>query len=125
MSTMQIEGFTPYPPELVQEYLAQGYWKNETLGDVLDTAVRAHGDREAIADENGRISFREYGEKVDRLAIHLLELGLKPGQMLALQLPNVMEYAFFYFACAKIGVISVPCLPQYRTRDMEYIFNLT
>ena len=39
-----IEGFTPFPPELVRQYREKGCWRNQTLGDVLDEAVRHHPD---------------------------------------------------------------------------------
>jgi len=120
-----IEGFTPFPPGLVREYREKGCWPNQTLGEMLDQTVQRRGDAEALVDERRRVTYREYGEKVNRLALALLDLGLKPGEMLTLQLPNWVEYCYFFYACAKIGVISVAGLPQYRTRDMEYVLNLT
>lgn len=122
---MDAQGFTPYPEELATTYVAKGYWPNQTLGDLLDQTVRRRGEAEALVDERRRVTYREYGENVDRLALALLDLGFKPGERLALQLPNWVEYCYFYFACAKIGVVAVLSLPQYRAREMEYILNLT
>ena len=58
---MKVEGFTPYPPQLVQEYLERGCWQNRTLGDVLDETVKRYGEAEALADERTRVTYREYG----------------------------------------------------------------
>ena len=120
-----MEGFTPYPPELVQEYTTRGIWPNRVLGDVLDEAVQRYSESDALVDENTRVTYREYGERVDRLALGMLDLGLKPGDMLTLQVPNRVEYCILFFACAKIGVIPVLALPQFRSHEMEYILNLT
>ena len=38
-----LQGCTPYPEEFVREYICRGYWKDQTLGDLLDKPVAKGG----------------------------------------------------------------------------------
>jgi 2,3-dihydroxybenzoate-AMP ligase len=43
-----LKGCTPWPKEFAKRYIAQGYWENVTLGDVLDRSAWHFPKREAL-----------------------------------------------------------------------------
>ena len=50
-----LEGCTPYPEEFVREYISRGYWKDQTLGDLLEGIVlHAFDGRHPFGDETRR-----------------------------------------------------------------------
>jgi 2,3-dihydroxybenzoate-AMP ligase len=122
---MVLEGFTPFPEDLVKEWTAKGYWSGLTTGDVLDKAVRTRPDKEGIVDGRGRITYRELALKVDRLALKLLELGIKKNDIVIVQLPNWAEFVYLFFGLNRIGAIGLMALPQHRRREMHHLLELS
>ena len=125
-----LEGCTPWPKEFAERYIAQGYWENVTLGDVLDRSAWHFPKREAlvgISPVSGEVrdTYIELKRKVDRLALHLLRIGLKPSDRVILQLPNIPEFVYIYFALQKIGAIPVTSLPPHRLSEVGYIAQHT
>ena len=68
------EGATPYPPEIIEEYTSKGWWQNLTYGDLLDRAAAAYPDKRAIIDARVELTYSALKNKVDRLAIALVDL---------------------------------------------------
>ncbi len=123
---MMLEGCTPWPAELVKRYIELGYWEGHTLGEMLDEAAAEHGPREAVVGDNGsRYSYNELKKLSDRVALHLLELGLRPKDRVLIQLTNVPEFVILYFGLHKAGLIPVMALPQHRLHEMGFFAELT
>lgn len=116
-----LEGCTPWPPALAEHYRQRGYWQGQTLGDLVDQWAASQGARPAIVHGAERISYVELKQRVDRLAHHLLDLGLRAPQRVVVQLPNVPEFIYLYYACAKIGVLPVMALPAHRHSEIRYL----
>jgi len=120
-----LEGFVGWPEDYVLKYQQAGYWQGYVVGDIIDEGVRRFPERIAIAFEGEQISYSHLGEKVNRLALHLLDMGHKPLDRLILQLPNVPETLYLYFAAVKIGVIPVMTLPAHRQAEIGYFAEFT
>lgn len=125
-----LKGCTPWPKEFAKRYIAQGYWENVTLGDVLDRSAWHFPKREALVGTSPvsgevRDTYTDVKRKADRLALHLLRIGLKPSDRVVLQLPNIPEFVYIYFALQKIGAIPVTSLPPHRLSEVGYIAEHT
>ena len=121
-----LDGFTPWPVELVKRYKEEGYWEGRTLGEMLDEAADKYGPREAVVGDDGtRYTYNELKRLSDRVALHLLEMGLKPKDRVLVQLHNVPEFVVLYFAMEKAALIPVMCLPQHRLHEMGFFGELT
>lgn len=120
-----LDGCTPWPPELAKQYRHKGYWRDQTLGELVDVWADAYGQCEAIVSGEERISYLELRERVHRLAHHLLRLGLRPQDRIVIQLPNIPEFIDLYFACATIGVIPVMALPAHRFAEVSYLADFS
>lgn len=91
---------------------------------VFDQRAQRFWDREAlVGGPNGeeRYTYGDIKLASDRLALHFLDMGLKKGDRVILQLPNICEFVFIWIALQKIGVIPVMCLPQHRFHEISQI----
>jgi non-ribosomal peptide synthetase component E (peptide arylation enzyme) len=120
-----LEGFVPYRSDDVELYLKKGWWKGTTLGTLLDRAADMHPDKEAFIDTTSRYTYGEAREKTDKLALSLIDLGIKPLDRVMIQLPNWAEFVFVFFACQKIGAITVLLTDRYRQFEISQAINMT
>jgi long-chain acyl-CoA synthetase len=65
-------------------------------------------------------SYRELDEQSGRFAAGLLEGGLEPGQVVALQLPNLPQFLVAYFGTLKAGMTVLPLNPLLKAPEIEY-----
>jgi long-chain acyl-CoA synthetase len=65
-------------------------------------------------------SYREVDTISGRVAASLLELGLRQGDKVAVQLPNVPQFLFAYFGILKAGLVMVPLNPLLRAPEIAY-----
>jgi 2,3-dihydroxybenzoate-AMP ligase len=120
-----LEGFVPYPDEFVGRYRKKGLWADKTIAEELDGSVRTRGDSIAIACGERRVTYRELGQKATRLALHFIDLGLRPGDRIILQLPNEPEFAYCFYGAVKIGVIPLMSLPAHRDAEISFFAQFT
>jgi cyclohexanecarboxylate-CoA ligase len=79
---------TTLDPERIDRYTAKGWWNDRIITDDLDVAAAAHPDRAAAITPRGTITYAELKRQADRVALGLLELGVRPGDVVSYQLPN-------------------------------------
>ncbi len=90
------------------------------LDRMLDNAVRDFPENDAVIFQGRKITYRELGEDVTRMASALAQMGLKKGERMAIMLPNCPQYIIAYFAILKIGGIVVNVSPMYVERELEH-----
>lgn len=78
-----------------------------------DAPALLHGDR--------TMSFLELTESARRAAQGLADLGIGPGDRVALWLPNVPAYPILYLACVRLGAIAVAVNTRYRAVEVTDI----
>jgi cyclohexanecarboxylate-CoA ligase len=111
--------------EQIQRYTASGAWPNRLVTDFLEDAVAAAPDKTAIIDSRGAISYRELAAQVMRCAHGLFALGLRAGDVMALQLPNWKEFVILHLAGTRIGVVSSLITPGSRDRELTHMLRLS
>jgi len=67
-----------------------------------------------------RLTYAEYGELVECLGRGLVSAGVKPGEVIAIFLPNSWEFAIAYHAVTLAGAIPTLLNPAYREREIRY-----
>ena len=92
------------------------------LDDVILESCRKFGAKTAIVDFScgRRITYAEYGEIVETLARGLVAAGLKPGEVLAIYLPNSWEFCAAFHAASAVGAVTTPLNPSYREREVRH-----
>jgi non-ribosomal peptide synthetase component E (peptide arylation enzyme) len=104
---------------MIRENIRLGYWDSLTNVDFWDMNRRDFPDQEAIVDSHTRLTWAEAWQWIDRIALGLLELGIKRDQALVMQLPNVVEMLLLRVACERAGVLCVQVLRTFRQQELE------
>ena len=120
-----LEGVVRFPPEFAARYRAKGYWEDRSLADTFAAIFTTYADRVAVIDRDQFVTYAQLGERATRLALNLLDDGLKPLDRLVMQLPNVVEFVYLYFALQKLGCIPIMALPSHRFREMSQFVALS
>lgn len=117
-----------HPPERVADFLARGWWTEETLDGLFCDRVAERGAEVAIVDPANRpdmlgsaprrLTWSALDGEVTDLAVRLLDLGLRRGDVLGVQLPNTIELAQAYLAAWSIGVVVSPLPMQFREHEV-------
>jgi 2,3-dihydroxybenzoate-AMP ligase len=120
-----LEGVVRFPPDLAARYRAKGYWEDRSLRDVFAEIFARYAERPAIIDRDRQVTYAQVDACATRLALNLLDEGLKPLDRVVMQLPNVIEFVYLYFALQKIGCIPIMALPTHRYREMSQFVELS
>lgn len=112
------------PADLVERYQAEGWWTQDTLGDLLADRLAANPQagfyvHSAVRPFVG--TFADVELVARRLAAGLHNRGVGPGDVIAMQLPNWMEAAATFWAAAFLGAVVVPIVHFYGRKEVGYI----
>jgi len=90
------------------------------LATILGEAALAAPDAPVHRFSGTTTTYRELDEQSGRVAAGLREAGLGPGQVVALQLPNVPQFLTAYFGALKAGLSVLPLNPLLTAPELEY-----
>ncbi|MYV68097.1 AMP-binding protein [Streptomyces sp. SID2131] len=113
------------------EYRRRGWWRDGTFLDDLRRQARERPRKLAIAgrrlDEarTDTLDYAELARLTDRFAGALLELDVRRGDVVAVQLPNRWEMVPLMFACMAIGAVICPVAPVCREEELRHRLALT
>lgn len=108
----------PYPDVPLQYYLkeaAQKYPQNVAL------VTSAH--LPVVGRVGSTITYQQFDQASDALAVGLIELGLKKGDRVALVMPNTAAFVISYFAVLKAGGVVAATNPTYPAEKMQAQIN--
>jgi cyclohexanecarboxylate-CoA ligase len=110
--------------EAIARYRSLGLWRATTvLDDLQRHRLERPGEVALIARRRGapteRLTWARYAATVERYASGLRALGVGPGQVVAVQLPNWWETAALIVACFRVGAIAAPVVTSIRSRELE------
>ncbi|MFA1539836.1 acyl-CoA synthetase [Actinomadura monticuli] len=91
--------------------------------DLFEGLADAIGDRVALICGDQRLTFAELDEHANRLAHHLQAAGVEPGQHVAVQLYNGVEYAAAMVAALKIRAVPINVNYRYVESELLYVYR--
>jgi long-chain acyl-CoA synthetase len=94
-----------------------------TINDLLAWRIAKTPEGLCYASETERVTWRGYGERVDALAMALIDLGLKPGGSVAVMGQTTGEWAIADLAILAAGGVSVGIYPTVTAEQAAYILN--
>ncbi|MEQ8346403.1 MAG: AMP-binding protein [Sneathiellaceae bacterium] len=106
-------------PARVRGFVEGGFWAGDTLAGWLDGHARARPDQVAVQDGERALTWRELATRVRDIAGGLRALGLRPGEVVAVQLPNGADYLLAYLAIAAVRAVMTTIYLPYRQREMQ------
>ena len=98
--------------------------KYKSMVDVFEQSVKKFADRPAFSAVGATLTYRDLDTQSRNFAAWLQnKTDLKPGDRIAVQMPNVSQYPVVVFGAMRAGLIVVNTNPLYTTREMEHQFN--
>jgi len=95
----------------------------DSLVDLVDQSVRRYGNKTALEFFGARTSYRELGTLISRAAAGLKKLGVKPGDRVALVMPNCPQHVIAFHAVLRLGAVVVEHNPLYTDRELRHLFE--
>ncbi len=118
-----LEGCVPWPAEAADNYRRLGLWEDVTVAEMVERAMLAAPDKDAVVFNDRRISYAKLVRSSRRLAVALLDLGLKPRDRVVVQLPNTPEFVIAYLALNWMGAIPVMALRAHRHTEVRHFIR--
>jgi cyclohexanecarboxylate-CoA ligase/acyl-CoA synthetase len=102
---------------------AAGYWRDDTLRDWLDARARERPDHDALRQGERRVSWAALRDLVRAFECALDRLGIRKGDVVAVQLPNIVEFVVAYLAIAGRGAVMQTLHMPYRAAELETLLG--
>ena len=110
-----------YPAGIASEINPDQY---PNIQVVLKESCQRFADKPAFSNMGKTITYGELYELSGTFAAYLQQhTDLQPGDRIAVQLPNVLQYPVVVFGALRAGLIVVNTNPLYTAREMEHQFN--
>ncbi len=90
------------------------------LATILRETAAATPDAIAYRAGGSAATYRDLDEQSGQFAAGLVEAGLTPGQVVAIQLPNVPQFLTVYFGALKAGMAVLPVNPLLKAGEIEH-----
>ena len=113
--------YTSYPKGIQQEIDPSEY---SSIVEILEKSMEEHRDLEAYENMGKSLTFNQ----VDKLSLNFAsylqnDIGLKKGDRIALQMPNLLQYPVALFGALRAGLVVVNTNPLYTPREMKHQFK--
>ena len=118
-----MEGFVGWPEDVAARYRASGLWEGVTIGEMFARGARRSPDKLALVQGNERLTYAALLARCQDRAGRFAVVGLRPGDLVLMQLPNTVEFVVSYLALTIIGVIPVMALRAHRHAEVRHFLR--
>jgi len=95
-----------------------------TLKELFDASIEKHGERVALGFVGGEsITYAQYAERVLDMQTLFRDMGIKPGDKVAIISENMPNWAITYWAITTMGAIAVPILQEFHPSAVHHILR--
>ena len=97
--------------------------QDKTLGQWLEHWAETTPDKEYLvySDRDLRFTWKEFNERVDRMAKGMLSIGIEHGTHVGIWATNVPDWLTFLYAAAKIGAVDVTHNTNYKQNEFQFL----
>ncbi|MFE9766153.1 class I adenylate-forming enzyme family protein [Streptomyces sp. NPDC005808] len=99
---------------------AHALGSSRTLWELVVRRAGLTPHRPVLLQGDRSLSFGELRDRAERVAAGLYDMGVRPGTVVAWQLPTRIETALLSFALARLGAVQSPVIPFYRDREVGF-----
>lgn len=86
-------------------------------------AVKYYPEKTAVIDGDKTFTYKEFGERSDRLSMALHEAGIQQGDHVAVMLPNTHYMLECFYGVCQLGAAMVPLNYRLKAEDLQYIIH--
>ncbi|MBI5568477.1 MAG: long-chain fatty acid--CoA ligase [Desulfomonile tiedjei] len=116
MEKIWLKSYAPGVPESID-------FRQLTLQEALTQTAAKYPQNRALIFQGKAVSYAELDQMVSRFASALKALGVKPGDRVALLLPNLVQTVVGIYGALRLGALAVPNNPLYTDRELEHQLN--
>ncbi|MBV7484860.1 AMP-binding protein [Bordetella sp. BOR01] len=113
-----------FPSAEADAYRRQGVWNERLIIDYLDEHAARAPQRTAFIDSRSSIDYTTLQADSYRVALSLHQSGLRRGDVVAVQLPNWIEFAVLHMALVRLGAVTCLITPISRERDVAMMLKV-
>ncbi|MDR2974234.1 MAG: AMP-binding protein [Propionibacteriaceae bacterium] len=95
----------------------------DSLVELYETAVAQAKDHVALDFFGATTTYRQLGDQINRAAEGLRQLGVSPGDRVAVILPNCPQHVVAFYAILRLGAVVVEHNPLYTARELRHMFE--
>ena len=96
-----------------------------TMYELIKHVSTLYPDYDAYEYYGKKCTYREFFEKIDRVANSLINIGVKKGDYVSICMPNTPEAIVAFYAINEIGAIANMIHPLSSETEIEYYLTLT
>ncbi|MEE2999450.1 MAG: class I adenylate-forming enzyme family protein [Pseudomonadota bacterium] len=115
--------FPRHSKKLTEKFRDSGYWNDDTLSTYIEKWAKETPEKTAIVDPEQELTYAEWYSASLKFANALLDLGLKRGDVIAIQYPNTPEFLISYIGIALMGGVMCTLHMPYRGGEMAPLMN--
>lgn len=108
-----------------ERYRRSGVWPDETIYQRFERFATQFADKAAVVEMRRTLSYRELLGRVRALSRGLLDAGIGPGSVVALQLPNSAEQPMVHLALNRIGALAIPIHDAWHEAELPHLLGLS
>jgi long-chain acyl-CoA synthetase len=113
--------FKKYPEGVAKEIRL---YDHNSLIELFDKSIQKYRDRVAFENMGVKLTYGELDVLATNFAAYLQQdLGLKKGERIAIQMPNLLQFPIAFIGALRAGLIVVNTNPLYTPREMQHQFN--
>jgi long-chain acyl-CoA synthetase len=90
---------------------------------LLEESAQKYPNHPAILYYGRRMNYRELDESVCTFAAALHDLGVRQGDRVSINLPNIPQFVIAFYATLRVGAIAVQTNPMYTERELRELLN--
>ena len=94
-----------------------------SLGEFIGQTAEQYPDSQAIWFEGWRCTYKELNQMINQFATTLFKMGIKKGDVVAIDLPNTPQFIIAFYAICRIGAIANPIIPLNRFVEIVHQIN--
>ncbi|GAA4914588.1 class I adenylate-forming enzyme family protein [Streptomyces coeruleoprunus] len=97
-----------------------GLSTSRTLWELVERRARLTPDGRALLQDDRVLTFGGLRDRAERTAAGLWRMGVRPGTVVAWQLPTRIETVVLSLALARVGAVQTPVIPFHRDRETRF-----
>src|ERR1700733_11213690 len=109
--------YASYPADVPHEIDVNQY---ESIVQFFDECIARFRERVAYVSVGANLTYGELGRKATAFGAYLQSIGVKPGERVAIMLPNTFQYPVALFGVLKAGAVVVNVNPLYTVRELAH-----
>lgn len=106
-----------------RRHTEDGFWAGNLIDEYLSGFAVRTPDKTAVIDRDRSWTYRDLDDTVNRFASALHAHGVGEGDVVSWVLPNWVEAIVVHLASLRIGAVSNPIIPIYRSKETAFILR--